>query len=79
MLFFAKARYTQTECLDKYAAERSKKDLILLKGAIKILAIRGIFDLVSWFSLFLENRLARNQPLLLIPIGNLQEAYSCIR
>jgi len=67
MLFFAKARYTQTECLDKYAAERSKNNLILLKGAIKILASGGIFDLVSWFSLFLEKRLARKQSLLLIP------------
>jgi len=33
----------QTGYLGKYAAERSKKHLILLKGSIKFLAIRSIF------------------------------------
>jgi len=33
----------QAGCLAKYAAERSKKNLILLKGAIEFLAIRSIF------------------------------------
>ena len=43
MHFFSKVHYTQTGCLGKYAAERSQKHLILLKGAIRILAIRSIF------------------------------------
>jgi hypothetical protein len=40
---FSNGHYTQTGCLGKYAAERSQKHLILLKGTIRILAIRSIF------------------------------------